>query len=84
VDGEEVGEGTVDVRRVSDDNQLFAFFGDWGAGEHELTIQFTNDNPVRNLWVEDVYFGHERVGPARDVEVGALPGDRLTLTVGSA
>jgi hypothetical protein len=37
---------------------------------------------VRNLWVEDVYFGHERVGPARDVEVGALPGDVLTLTVG--
>jgi hypothetical protein len=83
VDGEEVGEGTVDVRRISDDNQTFAFFGDWGAGEHELTIQFTNDNPVRNLWVEDVYFGTERVGPARDVEVGALPGDRLTLTVGA-
>jgi hypothetical protein len=83
VDGEEVGEGTVDVRRVSDDNQLFVFFGDWGAGEHELVIQFTNDNPVRNLWVEDVYFGHERVGPARDVEVGSLPGDRLTFTVGA-
>jgi hypothetical protein len=82
VDGEEVGDGAVDVRRSTDDNQLFAFFGDWGPGEHELTIQFTNDNPVRNLWVEDVYFGHERVGPARDVEVGALPGDVLTLTVG--
>jgi hypothetical protein len=48
-----------------------------------VTIQFTNDNPVRNLWVEDVYFGLERVGPAAgDVEVGSLPGDRLTITVG--
>jgi hypothetical protein len=84
VDGEEVGEGTVDVRRSTDDNQLFAFFGDWGAGAHELTIDFTNDNPVRNLWVEDVWLGHERIGPARDVEVGNLPGDRLTLTVGGA
>jgi len=82
VDGEEVGEGDVTARHFFDVNEDFEFRGDWGPGEHEIAIDFTNDTLTRNLWVEDVYFGTERIGPARDVEVGALPGDRLTFTVG--
>jgi hypothetical protein len=83
VDGEEVGEGEVTVRYGAD-NQTFEFRGDWGAGEHEVTLDFTNDNPIRNLWVEDVYYNDANYNPpGGDVNVGNLPGDRLTFTVGS-
>jgi hypothetical protein len=83
VDGEEVGEGEVTVR-YGENNQTFEFRGDWGAGEHEVALDFTNDNPIRNLWVEDVYYNDANYNPpGGDVNVGNLPGDRLTFTVGS-
>jgi hypothetical protein len=85
LDGEEVGEGSVEAIH-GEGTDRFVFRGDWSPGEHELTIQFTNDNPVRNLWAEDVFFaGQTYSGPnGQDVNIGSLPGDRLTLTVGSA
>jgi hypothetical protein len=82
VDGAEVGSGAVSVRYGSD-NQTFTFEGDWGAGAHEVALQFSNDNPIRNLWVEDVYYNGASHALGGDVSVGELPGDLLTFTVGS-
>jgi parallel beta-helix repeat protein len=83
VDGEEVGEGSVEALH-GEGTDRFVFRGDWEPGEHELTIQFTNDNFFRNLYAEDVWFGGQTYsGPnGQDVNVGNLPGDRLTFTVG--
>jgi len=83
VDGEQVGDGSVEHHH-GEGVDRFVFRGDWAPGAHELTIQFTNDSPTINLWAEDLWFGGQTYsGPnGQDVNIGELPGDRLTFTVG--
>lgn len=62
VDGQQIGSGTVTALHSSGASQTFNFSGTWGAGAHDVEVDFTNDlyggraSRDRNLYVDQVKY----------------------------